>query len=86
MFDEDIIMKAALAQHIRWLDHDKRLWVTQGKNIDVFCVDNGCGEAAVVATQPTSGNGEPTPEVMAFITQLLSLQKQALEESEADED
>lgn len=86
MFDEDVIMKAAQALHIQWIDQDKGLWVTQGKHLDVFCIDNGCGEAAVVATQPVNGNGEPIPEVMDFITQLLSLQKQALEESETGED
>ncbi len=80
MFGDHVIMQAADASQVRWLDREKRLWVARGKYHDVFCVDEGGGEASVVAMQPASEDGQPTPQVMAFIMQLLARQQEAVEE------
>lgn len=80
MFDDSIIMEAAQAERVVWVDRDRRLWMAKGKRLDVLCIDNGNGYASLVATQPASVDGEPMPEVMAFVSQLLSLQDVAEEE------
>jgi hypothetical protein len=55
------------------IDDEKHIFCAHGQQFDVFFYDEGNGWSHILATQPASSDGQPTPEINDLICGLADL-------------